>query len=237
MPSKRLAIARLKLPPRCALHPGMRFGLWPYRWRDRDYDGCRPGLHSHGRRIRRGADDRRQHPRPNQSSLSIPVFYVSHDISEIERLADYMVLLDKGRVVATGVLGDILADSRLPIARSPEASTVLEATVKTFDATDGLTTLGVHGECLFLPGRVGDAGSIHRVLIVATDVSLSVERPSLTSIPNVVPAKVRTIHPVDDVETNVVVTIGHGDEGPKLLARITRRAVNMLDFAAVDSFT
>ena len=143
-----------------------------------------------------------------------------------------MVLLDKGRVVATGVLGDILADSRLPIARSPEASTVLEATVKAFDATDGLTTLGVHGECLFLPGRVGDAGSIHRVLIVATDVSLSVERPSLTSIPNVVPAKVRTIHPVDDVETNVVVTIGHVDEGPKLLARITRRAVNMLDFAA-----
>lgn len=82
-------------------------------------------------------------------SLSIPVFYVSHDISEIERLADYMVLLDKGRVVATGVLGDILADSRLPIARSPEASTVLEATVKAFDATDGLTTFGVHDECLF----------------------------------------------------------------------------------------
>jgi molybdate transport system ATP-binding protein len=162
-------------------------------------------------------------------SLSIPVFYVSHDIAEIEQLADYMVLLKSGRVVATGTLSDILADSRLPIARSAEASTVLEATVKAFDATDGLTTFGVHGECLFFPGPVGDVGSIHRVLIIASDVSLSVERPSLTSILNVVAARVRTIDPVDDVETNVVVTMGHGDEGPKLLARVTQRAVNMLD--------
>lgn len=140
-----------------------------------------------------------------------------------------MVLLNSGRVVATGTLSDILADSRLPIARSAEASTVLEATVKAFDATDGLTTFGVHGECLFFPGRVGDVGSIHRVLIIATDVSLSVERPSLTSILNVVAARIRTIDPVDDVETNVVVTMGYGDEGPKLLARVTQRAVNMLD--------
>lgn len=165
-------------------------------------------------------------------SLSIPVFYVSHDISEIEQLADYMVLLDSGRVVAAGSLSDLLADSRLPIARSPEASTVLEATVEAFDATDCLTTLKVHGECLLVPGRVGDAGSIHRVLIAATDVSLSVERPSLTTILNVVPARVRTIHPVNDAQTNVVVTIGHGDEGPKLLARVTRRAINMLGVTA-----
>ena len=70
---------------------------------------------------------------------------------------------------------------------------------------------------------------IGSISLVATDASLSVERPSLTSILNIVPAKVETIYPVDDVETNVVVTIGHGDEGPKLLARVTRRAVTMLD--------
>jgi molybdate transport system ATP-binding protein len=38
------------------------------------------------------------------ASLSIPVLYVTHDISEIERLADHMVLLDSGRVTAAGQL-------------------------------------------------------------------------------------------------------------------------------------
>jgi molybdate transport system ATP-binding protein len=165
-------------------------------------------------------------------SLSIPVFYVSHDISEIERLADYMVLLDIGRVVAAGPLSDLLADSRLPIARSPAASTVLEATVGAFDATDSLTTLDVHGECLLVPGRVEGTGGIHRVRIAATDVSLSVEQPSRTTILNIVPVRVRTIDPVNDAQINVVVTIGHGDKGPKLLVRVTRRALNVLGFTS-----
>jgi molybdate transport system ATP-binding protein len=60
------------------------------------------------------------------ASLSIPVLYVSHDISGIERLADHLVLLDSGRVVAAGPLNELLADKRLPIAQSPHASTVLE---------------------------------------------------------------------------------------------------------------
>jgi molybdate transport system ATP-binding protein len=37
-----------------------------------------------------------------RTSSSIPALYVSHDMSEIERLADHMVLLDSGRVAAAG---------------------------------------------------------------------------------------------------------------------------------------
>jgi molybdate transport system ATP-binding protein len=75
------------------------------------------------------------------ASLSIPV----HDISEIERLADHMVLLDSGRVVAAGPLNELLADTRLPIANSPQASTVLEARVGSYSPEDGLTALDIGG--------------------------------------------------------------------------------------------
>src|SRR6202030_1565192 len=34
--------------------------------------------------------------------FALPIFYVTHDMTEVERLADQMVLLDKGRVVAVG---------------------------------------------------------------------------------------------------------------------------------------
>jgi len=164
------------------------------------------------------------------ASLSIPVFYVSHDISEVERLADHLVLLDAGRVVAAGPLHELLSDTRLPIARSREASTVLETRVGGFDPDDGLTALDVDGETLLVPGRIGEKGGIRRVRIAATDVSLAVDRPPQTTIVNIVPVRVKAIEPLDQAQINVVLTIGHRDGGRKLLARVTRRAQRVLGF-------
>ena len=107
---------------------------------------------------------------------------------------------------------------------------MLDATVQAFDPDDGLTALDVDGETLLVPRRVGEAGSRHRVRIAATDVSLSLDRPSLTTILNVVPVRVQEIEPLDAAQVNVVLGIGHRDGGQKLLARITRRALNTLGF-------
>jgi len=164
------------------------------------------------------------------ASLSIPVFYVSHDISEVERLADHLVLLDAGRVVAAGPLHELLSDTRLPIARSREASTVLETRVGGFDPDDGLTALDVDGETLLVPGRIGEKGGIRRVRIAATDVSLAVDRPPQTTIVNIVPVRVKEIEALDQAQINVLLTIGHRDGGRKLLARVTRRAQRVLGF-------
>jgi molybdate transport system ATP-binding protein len=165
------------------------------------------------------------------AALAIPVLYVSHDISEIERLVDYMVLLEAGRVVAAGPLADLLGDSRLPIARSPEASSVLEGRVAAFDPDDDLTSLAIDGEVLLVPNRVGEPGATQRVRIVATNVSLAVDRPSLTTILNVMPVRIADIHPLDRGQVNVLVTIGHRDGGSRLLARVTRRAQRVLSLA------
>jgi molybdate transport system ATP-binding protein len=165
-------------------------------------------------------------------SLRIPVLYVSHDISEIERLADHMVLLDSGRVVATGPLNELLADTQLPIARSPDAATVLEARGVAYAAHDGLTTLEIGGEKLLVPRRVGAEGSKARVRIAATDVSLAIDRPSQTTILNILPIRVKEIQPLDEAQVNVLLTIGHHDGGPKLLARVTHRAHRALGFCS-----
>lgn len=163
-------------------------------------------------------------------SLSMPVFYVSHDISEIERLADHMVLLDSGRVVASGPLNELLADIRLPIAQSHEASTVLDARIGRYNADDGLTSLYIGGERLLVPRRAGNEGNTDRVRIIATDVSLAVHYPSQTTILNIIPVRVMDVQAVDEAQVNVLITIGHRDGGPKLLARITRRAQHLLGF-------
>ena len=164
-------------------------------------------------------------------TLSIPIFYVSHDIAEIERLGDTLILLDMGRVLAFGPLAELLSDARLPIARRSDAATVVEAFVKAFDPNDGLTEMDVHGETLFVPGRITEVGKARRIRIAAADVSLSPEPPSRTSILNVVPALAKEIHEIDNAQVNVMLTIGHREGGPALLARISRRACQTLHFA------
>ena len=125
---------------------------------------------------------------------------------------------------------DVLADSRLPIARSAEASHRSGGSRRRIRSGDGLTALDVDGETLLVPRRVGEAGTTHRVRIAATDVSLAVDRPSLTTILNIVPVRVKDIQALGEAQINVLVTIGHRRGGAKLLARVTRRAQQILGF-------
>jgi molybdate transport system ATP-binding protein len=165
-------------------------------------------------------------------ALSIPILYVSHDISEIERLADFLVLLEQGRVVASGTVGDVLADARLPIAMTPGAAVVVEAVVIGFDTEYSLTRMEIDGETLLIPGFVSQAGGTRRIRIAAHDVSLSREVPSQTSILNVLAVRVADIHQVDSSQVNLVLSVGHRSGTTKLLARISRRASVTLGLAA-----
>ncbi len=165
-----------------------------------------------------------------RTALSIPALYVTHDLAEIERLADHMVLLHAGSVAAAGPLNELMTDSRLAVAHGSEAATVFEARIGAFDAADGMTALAIDGETFFVPSRVGKEGRTYRVRIAANDVSLAAARPSPTTILNIVPVRVLEVQPLDEARVNVVLTIGHRGGGSKLLARITRRAQGRFGF-------
>ena len=68
-----------------------------------------------------------------RENLSIPIFYVSHDMSEVERLADTLVLIENGRARAVGPLAELEADPDLPLLRAPEAAVTLEARISSVD--------------------------------------------------------------------------------------------------------
>lgn len=159
-------------------------------------------------------------------ALSIPIIYISHDSEEVERLADHLILMEKGKIVKSGPLLDMLSDPKLFIAKSSKTASVLEAEIKSFDDKDQLTRLQLSDKAFYVPGYVGAIGEKRRVRIVATDVSLALDKPSKTTILNVFSSKILEIAAIDEARYNVVLELGTG----KLIARISKRSLNHFGF-------
>jgi molybdate transport system ATP-binding protein len=163
-------------------------------------------------------------------SLSIPILYVSHDIGEVERLADTLVLLERGRVRAIGPLATLEADPALPLLRAPEAAVTLEGHVTAIDDRYALTSLAVPGATLLVPGRRGREGSHWRLRIGASDVSLVRKPVEETTALNCIPVRIVSIAPPDgdDAQVNLVVGFGEDGSGARIVARVTRKSCETL---------
>jgi molybdate transport system ATP-binding protein len=160
--------------------------------------------------------------------LGLPVLYVSHDMAEVERLTDHLVLMEGGRVRAVGPLADLQSDPALPLAVSRDAAVNLDARVEGFSPVEGLLTLAVQGGRFLVPGSGGTAGERRRLRIFAGDVSLAPELPGASTILNTLRARILSLTPVGHHEVLVVLELGMAGAGDRLLARISRRSLNAL---------
>jgi molybdate transport system ATP-binding protein len=153
--------------------------------------------------------------------VKLPVLLVTHDIGEVERLADRLVLLRDGAVAGSGPLAEMLVGEAFDFRGARDAAAVLAGTVEGFDAADGLSSIAVGAARVLVVGQAGAPGTPVRLRIAARDVSLAVERPSPTSILNVFPVRVLAIEPAGDAEAVAMLALGE----QRLLARLTRRSV------------
>lgn len=162
------------------------------------------------------------------AALALPVIYVSHDMGEVERLADHLVLMEAGRVRAVGPLAQLQSDPALPLAASRDAAVSLSARVRSYDAGEGLLTLDVNGGRFLVPAAGGTAGAVRRLRIFAGDVSLAPEPPRASTILNTLPARIVSVSQAGPHESLVVLGLGHDGAGDRLLARISRRSLHDL---------
>jgi molybdate transport system ATP-binding protein len=156
--------------------------------------------------------------------LSIPVIYVSHAPDEVARLADHLVLLDAGRVVASGPLTTVLGRIDLPATFADDAGVVIEARVAEHEADD-LTRLEFPGGRIFVSRRDEPPGAPLRCRIHARDVSLTLAPQVQSSILNCVCATVIDLAPT---ATPGHVLVRLDAAGDPLLARITQRSATNL---------
>src|SRR5208337_2997341 len=96
----------------------------------------------------------------------LPIVYITHDIAEVERLADQVVLMEKGHVLAFGPLADLQSDPSLPLAMARDAAVTLDATVEAYDAGYGLVTLSVRGGRFSVSAAPSEPGEHRRVRVI-----------------------------------------------------------------------
>lgn len=157
--------------------------------------------------------------------LEIPVLYVSHQPEEVAHLADYLVLLEQGRVTAHGELHTMLARIDLRGAFADRAGVVIDATVGAYDDKYKLTQLDFDGGSLLISSQKVPAVSRVRCRIHARNVSLALHPQNDSSILNRLPATVVAVAESSD-PAQLLVRLDVG--ATPLLARITRRSSDTL---------
>lgn len=163
-----------------------------------------------------------------RDEVSLPIVYVSHSMEEVTRLADVLVVLDHGRVVAMGDVASVTARLDLFPADSPfEAGAVVPARIAGHDEAFALTRLAFDGGELLVPRIDLPQGAALRVRIRARDVMLALRRPEEVSALNVFPVRVEDVRRQDGCHADVGVRLG----GTRLIARITRQSAERLALA------
>jgi len=160
------------------------------------------------------------------SQLALPIVLVTHAMAEVARLADHLVLLREGRVLASGPLTELLARAELPLAQDDEAGVVIDAAVTAHEPEYGLSCIGIDGGQLWVGGTPTAPGTRLRARVLARDVSVTRQRPLQTSILNVLPATVLSMAPSGHTVL-MQLAVANGS-GLTLLSRITRKSCDSL---------
>lgn len=159
-------------------------------------------------------------------TLAIPIIYVSHSTPEVARLADHIVMMKEGRVVAEGPLRETLAGTDNPFRIQDDAGALLEGQIIELDEHWHLALFRFDGGRLWLRmDHRMKPGDRVRVRILARDISLALTENSDQSIQNRVPAVIDQIDP--DVAPGVSLIRLLAGPTP-LLSRLTSRAVTKL---------
>lgn len=152
----------------------------------------------------------------------VPIFYVSHSLDEVARLADQVVLLDRGRMVAFGSVFEVLTGRG---AERPLGA-VLEAVVGGKEGD--LTALIFDGGTL-LVAEAGEKGKRLRVRIGADEILVARQAPAAISANNILPAIVEEVM-LQDTRAEIAMRCGSA----LLVARVTAASVRRLALAKGD---
>jgi molybdate transport system ATP-binding protein len=160
-----------------------------------------------------------------RDDLNIPMLYVTHAVDEVARLADTLVVMDEGRVLANGPVAEVLIQANLPVVVDQDAGALLTGLVLKIDTKWHLAQVGFAGGALWVRDSGLVVGQTVRLRVLARDVSVTLHEATHTSIQNHVPCVVEAITP-EAHPSQTLLRLRCGDS--LMLARVTARGVHEL---------
>jgi molybdate transport system ATP-binding protein len=161
-----------------------------------------------------------------KDSLNLPMIYITHAPAEVERLADQVVFMAHGRVVAVNTLQEALSRHDSPLFTDEGATSVLLAQVSVRQAGDGLSCLRPDGtDALLWLSEVSHDRQV-RVRIMAKDVGISLSEPQDSSLLNLLQVMIEHIEVRDH---HALLTLQLGEQ--TLFAQISLRSLRQLQLS------
>ena len=161
-----------------------------------------------------------------RDELAVPIIYISHEFNEVMRLADTLVVVDRGSIVRSGPLLELAGDPQLnPLIGRYEAGAVITCEVASHDREIGLSRLMFAGHGLAAPQVDAEVGTVVRVRLRARDVALALTEPTDTTIANRLPGTLTELVERDGPFVDAGVDIG----GTVIRSLLTRASAARLD--------
>jgi molybdate transport system ATP-binding protein len=159
------------------------------------------------------------------AELHIPMLYVTHSMQELTRLADYVVLLDQGKVHMQGTVTQILSNPQFAVLAGAEAGAMVQGLLTAHDPLYHLSAVDIDGVTLWVRKLDKTIGTPVRLHILARDVSLSTNAPAGGSIQNQMHGVITGVHP-DNHPATCLLTLDCQQQ--TILARVTHKALDTM---------
>ena len=160
-----------------------------------------------------------------RDEFEIPMIYVTHSLTEVLTLADWVLMIKEGRLVTQGVPKRKRSDQRMRFCRFRKGRSKMSSPL----LLSSPTPKPVEPECgckpgdeLFVPYLPEPENHTLQIRIGADDILVATNRPEGISAGNVLSGTIRTI---DAVDGQAMLTVVAGDE---FYVRLTATAVKRL---------
>jgi molybdate transport system ATP-binding protein len=159
-----------------------------------------------------------------RDEFSIPMIYVTHNLSEVLALSDWILMIRKGRLLAQGVPKDVLrSPATIEQIGEEQFENVLTVMILDPDRVAGRTRVRLEsGQELFIPYIAESASQPLQVRISPADILICTQRPDGISAANIIPGIIQRIGRYNGQALIAV------DAGAEFYVRLTASAVDRL---------
>jgi molybdate transport system ATP-binding protein len=161
-----------------------------------------------------------------RDEFALPVIYVSHALDEVARLANKVVLLDEGKVRASGSPAEVFPDFDRLLPDDMVPQSILEGRIVGHEPYYGVSIAEIGEDVVTLQPVDLPEGMPVRLRIPATDIILALDRPSNISALNCLAGTV-----TDVIREGPHVLVRMQCAGQTLVARITLLSAERLALA------